>query len=90
MFDFSDGLSRSIREFRQLLPPKHYSWADPHVVLENGLYYIFFEEFTRNTKGHISLMVMDEAGNCSKPEPVLNAPIICPTHSYSSGMATTI
>ena len=66
--DIDDGFGT----FDRLTPPKDKFWADPHVVRENGKYYIFIEELTylRN-KGHISVIEMDEAGNWKAPVKVL-------------------
>lgn len=75
MYHFNDGLSKSFRRYRKLLPPKDRFWADPHAVEKGGRYYIFMEEWIYpGTKGHISLIIMDEDGSTEGPHPVLEQP----------------
>jgi len=75
LFDLRDEFSRSLWRFKKIIPPKDRFWADPHVVHENNNYYIFLEESLYNTKkGHISLIIMDNKGNYTKPEKVLDRP----------------
>jgi hypothetical protein len=55
-----------------MVPPKDRFWADPHVILADGHYYIFVEEYIyREKKAHISVIDMDEQGNCITSAPVL-------------------
>jgi len=75
LFDLRDEFSRSLWRFKKIIPPKDRFWVDPHVVYKNNNYYIFIEEFMYNTKkGHISLIIMDNKGNYTKPEKVLERP----------------
>ena len=74
-FCFSDGISTSLRQFKQIVPPRDRFWADPHVVFKDGSYYIFIEEFIYAAgKAHISVIVMDEHGNYEPPKKVLDVP----------------
>jgi hypothetical protein len=74
-FAFCSDLPASLSGFRELLPPHDRFWADPHVVWANDRYYIFIEEFLyRRGKGHISVIEMDEQGNCRDPVRVLERP----------------
>jgi len=61
--------------FKSLIPPKDRYWADPFPVNQGQQYFIFIEEYLyRAKKGHISVIEMDQAGNCSRPEKVLEQP----------------
>lgn len=65
-------LSTSFFRFKKLLPPKDRFWADPFVIEKNENYYIFIEEVIyKENKGKISVIVMDQEGNYSSPEVVL-------------------
>lgn len=58
--------------FRYLLPPKDRFWADPFASVRDGRRRIFFEECPYATgKGHISLVELDERGDVSEVERVL-------------------
>ena len=75
MYKFSNGEepSRSIYQFKKLIPPKNKFWADPFVYKTKGEYYIFFEEFLYPTKkGHISVLKIDRNGTCTEPEIALS------------------
>lgn len=62
----------SLEQFKQIIPPKDRFWADPHIILKDGIFYIFFEEYIyENERGNISLMKLDQNGNLSKPIIVL-------------------
>ena len=75
MFDLSPELRTSLWRFKRITPPKDRFWADPHVIFQNGYYYIFIEELMYATnRGHISVLVMDEKGNYSPPVRVLERP----------------
>ena len=75
MFDLQDNVSRSFWKFKKIIPPKDRFWADPYVIYKDKKYYIFIEELLYSTKkGHIALMVMDEQGNHTKPEKILERP----------------
>jgi hypothetical protein len=61
--------------FQMLLPPKDRFWADPHIVRRDGVYHVFIEEFDRRAgRGHIAWLTIDEAGRCSRPEPIIRQP----------------
>ena len=69
----SAGISTSMWKYKKIIPPKDRFWADPFVIYKNNRYYIFLEELIyKARKGHISYMIMDEKGNYSKPEKVLD------------------
>lgn len=72
LYDFHDGISASLEEFRHLTPPKDRFWADPFVVERKGKYYVFVEEYLYATrKGHISLIVLNKDGSHEPPVRVL-------------------
>jgi hypothetical protein len=65
-------LTPCLPRYKKMLPPKDKFWADPFVVYRNNKYYIFIEELVYATnKGHIAVIEMDENGNYSAPEIVL-------------------
>lgn len=75
MFHLKNEFSSSLWRYKKIFPPKDRFWADPHVIYKDKKYYIFIEEFMYNTsKGHISLITMDESGGYNKPEIVLDRP----------------
>jgi hypothetical protein len=72
MYRFADGAGVDIAQFKKLVPPKDRFWADPHVLYRDGNYYIFVEELLFQTsKGHISVIVMNEKGDCEQSVKVL-------------------
>ena len=71
-FSKSGKLSQSFFRFKKLFPPRDRFWADPFVIFKDSLYYVFIEELMFNTnRGHISVFTLDESGNISKPERIL-------------------
>ena len=75
MYDLKDSFSSSLWRYKKILPPKDRFYADPHIIYHNSTYYIFIEEFIFGSdKGFISVITMDEKGNYSQPEPVLQRP----------------
>lgn len=71
-FDSPGVISTDFEKFIKIIPPKDRFWADPHVIYKNDRYYIFIEEYIYNEgKAHISIITMDEKGNYSKPEKVM-------------------
>ncbi|MFK5891972.1 MAG: hypothetical protein QM504_01985 [Pseudomonadota bacterium] len=71
-YNLKPKLSQTLHEFKKLLPPKDRFWADPHIIFEKNTYYIFIEELMYNTKrGHISVIEMDDKGNCKDPVIIL-------------------
>jgi hypothetical protein len=74
LFKFSDPfhIPSSFSDYRKIIPPKDRFWADPFIIERNDKYYIFIEEVIfKNIKGHISVIEMDQEGNFSKPEKVI-------------------
>jgi hypothetical protein len=75
LFDLRDDISTSFWRYQKVIPPKDRLWADPHIIYKERKYYIFIEEkLFRTNKGHISLIIMDEKGNYSKPVRIINKP----------------
>lgn len=68
----TNTVSKSFHQFKKIIPPKDRIWADPFILRRNDKYYIFIEEliFAENI-GFISVMIMDNEGNYSKPVKVL-------------------
>ncbi len=68
----SQSIATSLYQFKKIIPPKDRIWADPFITYKEGIYYIFIEEllFSQN-KGFISVIEMDDKGNYTKPEKVL-------------------
>lgn len=65
---------KSVNKFKKLLPPKDRFWADPHIIFENGTYYLFIEESVYGQKGHISVTTMNADGKHAQPIPILKRP----------------
>ncbi len=73
MFQRNGKITASIAGFRALVPPKDRFWADPHVIKENGHYYVFVEEYIyRNHRGHISVLEFDGDKICGEPVRILD------------------
>ena len=63
---------KTIHRYKAIVPPKDRFWADCFPVMKDNRYYLFVEEFVyKNGKGHISVIEMDNEGNCRQPEIVL-------------------
>jgi hypothetical protein len=72
LFHFGDDFLTRVGDFTQIVPPKDRFWADPHVIQREGKYYVFIEEFLFETsKGHISVLLLDESGVLQAPVKVL-------------------
>ncbi len=68
-------LQPSMRKMKKLMPPSGTFWADPHVIYRDSKYYIFLEEKNFSKKNaHVSLIIMDEKGNCSPSQKILERP----------------
>ncbi len=63
LYDIQPHVSTSWRQFKRLRPPKDHWWADPHVVVKDGMYYLFFEELIRRVgRGRIAMLTLDQHG----------------------------
>jgi hypothetical protein len=61
-----DSIDLTSAGFTIVTPPDSSSFADPFIVKENGINYIFFEEYSfRRRKGAISYITVDDEGNVS-------------------------
>ena len=61
-----------IDKYAKLEPRKGCFWADPFLIREKGRNFVFFEEASLKTgKGHISVIKLDDDGNHSPSEKVL-------------------
>ncbi len=70
----SKNTLKDLTKFKEIVPPKDRFWADPHVLMKNGKYYIFIEELIyKENKGFISVIEMDENGNYKDPVKVLES-----------------
>ncbi len=75
MYNFEEEPSFSFKNFVKILPPKGKFWADPFVMFQDDLYYVFFEEAQVSKNfGHISMITIDENGVHSRPEIILKKP----------------
>jgi hypothetical protein len=55
-----------------IIPPYNKHWADPHIIKENRIYYIFIEEYIYiRRKGYIAVIEMDENGEWRGPFQVI-------------------
>ena len=60
---------------RKVIPPKDRFWADPFVIEHDHQWFVFVEEcLCAEGKGHISCLTMDEFGQVSEPQVVLDQP----------------
>jgi hypothetical protein len=73
LFCFDASLSTPLSEYKKIIPPPDRFWADPHIVMHKGRYFIFVEELIFSTgKAHISAFEIDENGMKGKPIQVLS------------------
>jgi len=71
-FSKNKSISKSLFRFKKLIPPTDRFWADPHIILKNGKYFVFIEELIyKNIKGHISVFEINEKGEMTNPEMIL-------------------
>jgi hypothetical protein len=72
LYAFQEGFPDSLRGFEAIVPPKDRFWADPHVVAQDGRYFLFVEELLFETnRGHIAVMELSSDGRITQPVPVL-------------------
>lgn len=65
----------SLDGYKTLTPPEGHFWADPHLIYEQGKYYLFIEDYDyAKGRGHISVMELDEQGSHSTAVPILEKP----------------
>ncbi|PCI07038.1 MAG: hypothetical protein COB73_08890 [Flavobacteriaceae bacterium] len=58
----------NFKKIKKIIPPKDRFWADPIVIFENEIYYVFIEELLyANNKGHISVFEIHRDGKVTKP-----------------------
>ena len=73
LFSIGKGMSTSIWRFKKIIPPKDRFYADPFVIRENEINYVFIEELIYKTnKGHISVIEVDDYGNFNKPIKIID------------------
>ena len=69
------GAGDDFSKFQVLAPARDRFWADPHIIVRDSVYYIFFEELPFKTgRGHISVLKMTEKGEYQPPQIVLQRP----------------
>lgn len=65
-------LGKDLSGFRRIQAPKGRFWADPHVIMKDNLFHVFFEDYDyRKKRGRISHLTIDRLGNVSDPGVVL-------------------
>jgi len=65
----------NFESFKELIPPKDRIWADPFVVSQNGIHYLFIEElFKKTNKGHISCLVLNQKGEIETSRIIIERP----------------
>lgn len=69
MYRIGDGMTHSLRRLKPLEPPKGSFWADPHVAKERGRYFVFYEDYSYETKkGVISVLELNKDGIVGEPQ----------------------
>ncbi|WP_089721450.1 glucosamine inositolphosphorylceramide transferase family protein [Candidatus Entotheonella palauensis] len=72
LYDVQPHVATSLHQFQTLRPPKDRLWADPHVVVQDGRYYLFFEELMHSKgRGHISLLILGPNGRLQGPPQIV-------------------
>lgn len=71
-YSLDDFSASDLDALKPIFPPMDRFYADPHVIVSDGKYFIFIEEYLYSAKkGHISVIEMDSAGNWKEPVRVL-------------------
>jgi len=71
----NEGTGIRFKDCKKVIPPNDRFWADPHIIKQENIYYIFIEEFFyHKQKGCISVVEVDESGNVSKSFPIIQKP----------------
>jgi len=66
------SLKTPFSQYKKILPPQNYHWADPHIIEHAGQQHVFFEELRfGDLTAHICHITVDEWGIHSKPSVVL-------------------
>ena len=74
-FENSAIFSLRLAEFKKIIPSRDRFWADPFIVYEGGIYYIFVEEVIfPSRRGHISYISLDANGQLSPSKIVIQQP----------------
>lgn len=72
LFNLSPDPSTDIHAFTPIYPPKDRIWADPHIFIHDGKFFVFIEEMRfKEDKGYISVFEIFDDGFHSKPFKVL-------------------
>ena len=73
--DSYPGKPFRIEDFKELMPPSGFFWADPIVAVKDGKHYIFLEEYVyAQGKGRLSVIEIDDNGSPSEAVPILECP----------------
>ncbi len=74
-FNSNGRFASDINQYKKILPPSDRFWADPQICIKNNKYFVFIEELIYSKiKAHISVFTIDEDGNYSEPQMVLEEP----------------
>lgn len=75
LYAFGDSPREDYGSFTRLVPPPDRFWADPHVVVRDGRYYVFLEEYLYAThRAHLSVLVLGRDGKHEPPVPIIERP----------------
>jgi hypothetical protein len=76
LYGIDRGMLTSLFRFKySLAPPRGLLYADPHVVLKDDRYFVFFEVSPSDEeRGHIAVITIEADGTHSEPETVLERP----------------
>jgi hypothetical protein len=75
LYAFGAAPPEDFGTFKQLAPPPDKFWADPFVVVRDGRYYVFFEEYLYSTnRAHLSVLELDADGLVGAPVRIIERP----------------
>lgn len=75
LYAFGDPPREDYGSFTRLVPPPDRFWADPHVVVRDGRYYVFLEEYLYTThRAHLSVLELRRDGTHDPPVPIIERP----------------
>lgn len=71
---YQDLLPTSQPEIKWITPPAHQFFADPFLIVHEGVFYILFELFEYKTRGYLAYIESNDLVNFSEPRLIFDKP----------------
>jgi hypothetical protein len=74
MYKIGSVPARNLNTFNYIIPPKDRFWADPFIIYQEGLNYVFFEEalYSNPQHAYICCLIIKPDGTVEKPVKILH------------------